>query len=115
MVMKSVESSLPCWRRTQEALRSLQWMATKSQTGALLHSPVEQNTRVHYLSLSNNQIGRVGAAAILRCTQVREEKESHLHRVWMAGNKEDVSQLTRCMVSVAFEYANCFVAMSTYF
>ena len=75
---------------------------------------LEQNTRVHYLSLSNSQISQVGAAAILGCAEVREQRGRRLQRVWMAGNKVDASQLTGCMVGVAFDYTNCSVAMSTY-
>ena len=75
---------------------------------------LERNTTMHYLSLSNNQVGRLGAAAISRCAQIRERKGSRLHRVWMAGNKVEGSHLTGCMVETTFRYTNCSLAMSTY-
>ena len=75
---------------------------------------LEQNTTVRYLCLSKNQIDRVGAAAILQCARVREQKGSRIQCVWMAGNKMDARQLTGCMVDATFVYTNSSLAMSTY-
>ena len=80
----------------------------------VLAGGLEQNTTVRYLDLSYNHIGQVGAAAISRCAQVREQNGYRLLRVWMAGNKMDASQLTGCMVDTTCMYENCCAAMSTY-
>ena len=71
---------------------------------------------MRYLCLSDNQIGQLGADAISRGAQVREKKGSRLQRVWMAGNKMDASQLTRCIVDMYFMYvyADCSAAISSY-
>ena len=86
-----------------------------SDTGSTaLAGGLEQNTTVRYLCLSDNQIGQLGAVAISRCAQVRQQKGRPLRRVWLAGNKIDASQLSRCIVDMYFVYGDCSAVMSTY-